>query len=573
MKSVVALAAALNAAIAFGFQREQVDPRTRTYVYPERIAWASDGLKAEELLLPRHGQVPEAGWGQLHPPSGCRLANDVRHQAVVVDFGREIHGGVQLAFAAGSAGQKVRVRFGESLSEALSDIGKQGASNDHAIRDDVVTAPAMGTRELGNTGFRFVYIDIQTEGSVTLEFVRAVSLMRPMRRLGGFRSSDDRLNRIFETAVRTVHLCCQDYLWDGIKRDRLVWMGDMHPETMGVLRVFGAQDILPSSLDLMAAVTSPDEWMNTMGPYTLWWLRNIAEWYRFTGDRAYLARHGDYIRRTFENLSNHMTASNTLEGIRRPFLDWQTEHNREAVHAGVQALALVTCREGEFLAKELGDEGLGETCRSMASRLETLKGRLSPNNSKQAAAMLALSGMEDPKTMYEDVLGENGHSGVSTFYGYYMLEAMSMAGEDRRALDTVRDYWGAMLDVGATSFWEDFDIGWTNNCFRIDQLPVDGKKDIHGDYGEFCYTGFRRSLCHGWSCGPAAWLIEHVLGIRPVDVGCKTVMVRPFLGDLEWAEGAMALPDGQRVRVRVEKSVAGEMKVKVDAPDGVRIVR
>jgi hypothetical protein len=47
-------------------------------------------------------------------------------------------------------------------------------------------------------------------------------------------------------------------------------------------------------------------------------------------------------------------------------------------------------------------------------------------------------------------------------------------------------------------------VAWTNNAFRIDELPVAGKKDIHGDYGEFCYKGFRHSLCHGWSSGPAA---------------------------------------------------------------------
>ena len=31
----------------------------------------------------------------------------------------------------------------------------------------------------------------------------------------------------------------QEYLWDGVKRDRLVWLGDMHPEVMTVQSVFG----------------------------------------------------------------------------------------------------------------------------------------------------------------------------------------------------------------------------------------------------------------------------------------------------------------------------------------------
>ncbi len=183
--------------------------------------------------------------------------------------------------------------------------------------------------------------------------------------------------------------------------------------------------------------------------------------------------------------------------------------------------------------------------------------------------MLALSGLRDPKEMFRDVLGKGGHSGVSTFYGYYMLEAMSAAGENARALDTVRDYWGGMLDMGATSFWEDFDLAWTNNAFRVDEAPVAGRKDIHGDFGAYCYVGFRHSLCHGWSSGPAPWLIEHVLGIRPLDVGCRRVEVSPFLGDLEWAEGAMALPGGGKVSVRAERAPDGKVRTKVDAPHGV----
>ena len=126
--------------------------------------------------------------------------------------------------------------------------------------------------------------------------------------------------------------------------------------------------------------------------------------------------------------------------------------------------------------------------------------------------------------------------------------------------------------IVATSFWEDFDLAWTNNAFRIDEMRVAGKKDVHGDYGAYCYVGFRHSLCHGWSSGPAPWLVEHVLGIRPLDVGCRIIEVKPDLGDLEWAEGAMALPGGRSVRVRVSRCRDGTLKVEVDAPDGIKVV-
>ena len=55
--------------------------------------------------------------------------------------------------------------------------------------------------------------------------------------------------------------------------------------------------------------------------------------------------------------------------------------------------------------------------------------------------------------------------------------------------------------------------------------------------------------------------------------GCGKVEVSPFLGDLDWAEGAMALPDGRKIKVRVEKQPDGGFLTKVDAPDGVEVVR
>ena len=562
------------------------DPCVRTFVMPKRVVWQTEAKQgfsirgnvknADFLLAPKHGQIPETSDYARRNPT-CTLENLGNSVGIILDFGRELHGGLQIGVSAKSQRlQRVRLRFGESVAETCADasVCERGASNDHAVRDFELTLPTMGSIEIGNSGFRFVRLDLVSVGRLELESVRAIELTRPMERLGSFRSSDPRLDRVFETAVRTVHLCCQDYLWDGIKRDRLVWMGDTHPETMTVLAVFGAAPVVSESLDYMAATTDPKtEWMNAMGPYTLWWVRNVAEWYRFTGDRAWLGKHRDFLGITLRRLAtDHITSSNTFEGVRRPFLDWPTEHNRPAVFAGMQGLAVTTFGEGAFLADALGDAALAATCRESAAKLMR-QTPPDPNGAKSAAAVLALSGLRDPKEMYDRVIGVDGHARVSTFYGYYMIEAMSAAGADQRALDTVRDYWGGMLDVGATSFWENFDLAWTNGCFRIDELPVAGRKDIHGDYGEFCYPGFRHSLCHGWSGGPAAWCINHVLGIRILEPGCRKIAVKPFLGDLAWAEGAMALPGGKAVKVKVRKNADGSLATEIDAPDGIEIVR
>ena len=95
-------------------------------------------------------------------------------------------------------------------------------------------------------------------------------------------------------------------------------------------------------------------------------------------------------------------------------------------------------------------------------------------------------------------LEKDGAAGFSTFMAYYILKADALAG-GMNMISIIKEYFGAMLSRGATTFWEDFNMDWLVGSGRIDELPKEGEKDIHGDYGAFCYEGFRHSLCHGWA--------------------------------------------------------------------------
>lgn len=125
--------------------------------------------------------------------------------------------------------------------------------------------------------------------------------------------------------------------------------------------------------------------------------------------------------------------------------------------------------------------------------------------------------------------------------------------------------------MGATSFWEDFDIDDMENAFGIDEMPVEGKRDVHGDCGKFCYEGLRKSLCHGWASGPTAFLSEKVLGVMPVEAGYRRVKINPDLGNLKWAKGTIPTPFGI---ISAEHHVEnGKIVSKIDVPEGVSIER
>jgi hypothetical protein len=537
-----------------------------------RIVWQSGRgvANGESLLSPRPGQ---AVLKEPSPPCVLTASPD-QPAGVLLDFGVEIQGSIELftPMTGDKTPPRVRVRFGESASEAMADLGgPQNAQNDHALRDQTVELPWLGKKAVGPSGFRFVRLDaVDAKHPVSLSQVRAVLVLRDLPYAGSFRCNDERLNRIWEVGAYTVHLNMQEYLWDGIKRDRLVWLGDMHPEVSTIHAVFGATDVVPRSLDLIRTVTPPTEWMNGISSYSMWWVLIQEDQWMHRGDRAYLEEQKDYLAKLLRRLVTFVGADGVekLDGMR--FLDWPTSESKAAVHEGLQAMMLMTLGSGARLSRVLGDRETAAVCDEAAARLRQHQPEISGR--KSPAALLALAGLRDAREVAAGTLRKDGPKDISTFYGFYVLQALAKARDPETAIEFIRTYWGAMLDQGATTFWEDFDLAWAKDAARIDELPGAGKKDIHGDYGAFCYLGFRHSLCHGWASGPTAWLSQHVLGVQPLEPGFRKVRVDPQLGSLQWAEGTYPTPMGP-IRVRHERRADGGVKSTIKAPAGVKVVQ
>ncbi len=550
------------------------DERVRQYLYPKRVLWTSEkGVKNPELLMkPVLGQTSTAIMGD--ESQACVLSDG---GGVLLDMGCEIHGSFRiearhLVPGKSSNGQnvKVRVRFGESVDEANAEVGEKGAINEHSTRDQIVSVPWLGAIECGESAFRFVRLDlVDSDSKLIIDSARAVFIYRDIPRLGQFRSSDERLNKVWDVCARTVHLTMQQYVFEGAKRDRLVWYGDFTPQTMTALRVFGDSKVLRDTLGIYARETWPlPKWMNGMPNYSLWWLITIGDLYRHTGDPELVSEQWDYVKGLVQQLLTHVDEKG-CGSFPTPFLDWPTNDNRPALDSGTHAMFVLGFERVAEMAQVVKDEATKKLAEETVARLK----KYTPSNvgNKQAAALLELAGLEREGESNVETLAKGGAKGFSTFYGYYMLEALSLGGQDQVALDVTRDYWGAMIDVGATTFWEDFDLEWLKNAGRIDEATPEGLESLHGDRGAYCYVGLRHSLCHGWASGPAAWMSAHVLGVTPIEPGFKKASVKPFLGDLEWVEGSVPTPYGL-IEVRAEKGPNGEVKTQVKAPKEIEIV-
>lgn len=543
------------------------DRMTRVYIAPKKILWSQGIVRNLENLLD-----VDNGQADLVNASSCFMQRTKEKDAsIILDYGRELHGALKLVVGSGSAANfRMRIRLGESVSETCSEIEGGTATNDHATRDIVLTVPRYGQIEIGNSGFRFARIDLLDEASLYLKEATAVFRYRNIPYLGTFQCSDNQLNDIWNTGAYTVQLNMQEYIWDGIKRDRLIWLGDMHPETNTISTVFGDEESFYASLDLAIEQYPLPNWFNSMSAYSMWYLIIQYDWYRHFGNLDFLKKHANYILGLIDLIDSCVEEDGSEHLADSRFLDWPSSPNKEGVEAGYRALLCWALQDGRQLCSLLGNDEKAQKCIEIENRLK--KKVLPPNNLKQAAALMAIAGLMEPEKAAQDFLLPGGPKGFSTFYGYYMLEALAMAGHYEEAMDIIRKFWGGMLNMGATTFWEDFDLDWTKNAGRIDEFVPKGNDDIHGDFGGYCYVGYRHSLCHGWASGPTAWLSNHVLGVEILEPGCKKVRITPHLGNLQWAKGTYPTPYGQ-IKVHHQKMANGTVKSSIKVPKGVKVVK
>ena len=98
---------------------------------------------------------------------------------------------------------------------------------------------------------------------------------------------------------------------------------------------------------------------------------------------------------------------------------------------------------------------------------------------------------------------------ITPFMIEFVLASLFEAGEYKNAAERLENYWGGMIDVGATTFWETY---------------VDGEEEETATamYGR----PFGRSKCHIWGAGPLYLIPRYYFGIASEDFG-ERLVVKP----------------------------------------------
>ena len=504
----------------------------------------------------------------LFEASFCKLQ---KGGYLILDFGKELCGRLHVSYSWNPNG-KVRIRTGESVTEVCAEIGESNATNDHAIRDAVLPFTQLSDLSTTETGFRFARIDLVEPEEVKIVSIYAEATPNGLTRVGEFHCDDPRVNEIYETASRTISLCVRDEeIWDGIKRDRAVWIGDLYPELVGAFTLYGDATQFKKVLDMIDSFETC--WVNHIPSYSAWWLLCLCAYCELAGDKDYFSAKLPYVRKiinafdeiikedgslVFTDSSLHYYPNNEF------FIDWPTNETPDSEEGWRYLVSYTMEKVGEAL------RSVGEDEAKTKSILERLNRHICiPSSFKQVTALGVLSGHIDSDDAVKRIK-EGGAKGMTTFMSCVIVEALEKLGEGEAALNILKEYYGAMLDMGATTFWEDFDMDWLqDDPLPITALPDKTRKNIHADYGKYCYKGLRHSLCHGWSSGFLPFFYEYILGIEMAEPGYKTIRVKPRLCGLKEASGTLPTIYGP-IKVS-HKLVDGKIVSDVSVPDGVTL--
>lgn len=544
--------------------------------------WIDESGKASDTSTTNYAMAGYWNFDDINTlPSAYTLRRDPadyvsatpQQNGMLYDFGKETFGNIVLKDVNGNG--TVNIYYGESPEEALD--------REHCETLDKIAFAATGVTDLatgdeaaregeyalGNTkAFRYVFVE--PDNGVNVGDVAMLYEYAPVEYRGSFKCSDPEINRIWDVGAYTMHLTTREFFIDGIKRDRWVWSGDAVQSYLMNYYLFFDSPTVKRTTRLLRGKDPVTAHINTIMDYTLYWFNAIYDYYLYTGDKEFVKEIYPAMQSLMDYVLSRTNKDGMLEGQAGDwvFVDWADfPMSKQGALSFEQVLFCKSLETMKTCAEIIGDKADATKYGKLA---EALRAKLIPTfwdenrqalvhnveNGKKSeqvnkfANMFAINyGLFDEATtdsvMKHVMLNPDVPAITTPYMRFYELESLCREGLQTQVLKEMKDYWGGMLNEGATSFWEKY-------------VPTDKGTQHLAMYGR----PYGKSLCHAWGASPIYLLGRYFLGVQPVKPGYSEFEIRPHLGGLKWMEGSVPTPGGD-ISLYVS-----DREIKVKATEG-----
>ncbi len=500
----------------------------------------------------------------------------------IIDFGRELIGWIELEVTAPTGAildllgfegvQDGRIQIADTMNNTLRYTCRAG-------RQRFVSTQRRG--------LRYLMLDVSgSSEAVTVHHLGVRLSTYPWANARGtFRSSDSRLNQIYDASAATLRMCSEDTFTDCPTFEQTLWVGDACHSSILFHQYAHGDPRLPErnlrlaaqSLERLPITNSqvPGDWENMLIPnWSFFWALGCLEHYRLTGNLTFVRELFPALEQQAQTIAASRNAAGLFDFQENVwhFLDWsRIDSPPGSIPAHENCLAVASLRATARLAQAIGrperashwntladlmGEAINHTFWSEADLgyLDSVHsdGRLSRAVSQATNIAALISGVASARaeTLRERIVRPptNWVPVGTSWMTMFVCEQLAQTDRTHEMLRVLRDRWGEMLDRGATTIWETFAGAYT--------------QDEH----------WTRSWCHAWSSAPLYLLPAYVLGVRPLEPGFQHALIAPQLGDLEWAEGRVPTQFGE-IQVRAAQIAANQigaaLELEVTLPAGV----
>ena len=515
--------------------------------------WMADDMSQDWSAVGTNAMFTDAGkTPEIFPFSYEKIyyqQREVLEDGVLFDFGRETFAAAEFF---GLKDKAVRVQWGESREEALDREWS-------VIRFD--RQPVDGRLSFEPYAFRYIFVsDKNAEAQAEYEYL-------PLAYRGSFHCSDEVLNRVWDTAAYTFHLNCREFFLDGIKRDRWVWAADAYQCLFVNRYLFWDQDLERRTLTALGGKDPFKVHINNIMDYSFFWIISLYEYYCTYGDRKFM----EQIRPQMEHVMAFCRSRTDRDGFMRGrpgdwiFIDWAPMDKTGAVCAEQilyakamecfgKILQVLDGEDREYLklAKEVRDAVFAHFYDQQkgvfTDSYESGENRVTRQTNILAYLFLPCT-EEQKRDIYTHViLNEKVPQITTPYFKFYENQVHCMEGNTGILEQSIRTYYGSMLETGATTLYEEYD-------------PNMRGTEHYAMYG----NPYEKSLCHAWSTSPVYLLGNYRLGVQNTGIAYDTFAVRPDLGGLASFSGTVPVGKGY-VSVSMD---SGEVRVTSTVPGGI----
>ncbi len=454
------------------------------------------------------------------------------------DLGRETAGLIQFTVDV-PVGTVIDLAWGEHINEhgVAAHIGGRNFANRYIAKEGCQTFVYYFRRIAGR------YLQMHVTGTVyAIPTAGILEETYPVQMPNLPDTGNHQMNRILHTARETLRQCMHEHYEDCPWREQALYAGDSWNQILCGYYAFHETEFPRANLDLLGhsmrdngllAITAPTDEFLQIPSFTFIWIMSMARYLEYTGDltliKAHYANIVNTLKRYTNGLKNGIAVHPFGKGIWN-FYEWRDGCDGGNIFdpepfrnfaAGFQdglyqMFLYAAVKSGLTLAAALDDV---QTKTDLENTLSTMKDgihRVFWNNERQRFASFCVKGNQThycqlmqamalfndladrhTPTLCQAVMNDTDLIPTSISYAIYLYEGLLRQSVDYKPFvwQDIQEKWGAMLDAGATTFWET----------ELGAADFDGAG----------------SLCHGWSAVPLYIICRFFLGIGPAELGLQ----------------------------------------------------